>query len=490
MIDRVLYYFEELAKIPHGSGNTKAISDFCVEFAKEHGFKYYQDEQNNVVIYKKGNKDTPPVILQGHLDMVCEKEASVEFDFEKDALRLVRDDNTLKAAGTTLGGDDGIAVAMCLAILESNEISHPDLEVVFTTDEETGMFGAQALDADKLSSKRLLNIDSEVENVLTVGCAGGARAEIKLPVTPQFLPLDDEDDEDVYKVTVTGLIGGHSGVEIDKGRQNSNIIMGEFLNFLLCHDYNLRIVDICGGKADNIIPNETTATIFASYAGYDEKENELETLIDEFIDEIKLPTDPGLKIDMKPTNLPRSLEDETTKEALCSFLGSLDTERVINFLCETPNGIMAMSKDIEGLVETSLNLGQLYLTINGLVARFSVRSSVKREKQVLLARLDNLAADFKGTMTSDGHYPAWEYMKVSPFRDKVYEALKEVFISAPKVEAIHAGLECGIFCEKIEGLEAVSIGPNIFDIHTPRETLDLKSTEKTYRAIIKLLETL
>lgn len=475
MLSKVLYYFEELTKIPHGSGNTKAISDFCVDFAKNHNLKYYQDDSNNVIIYKKGNKDTAPLMLQGHLDMVCEKDPDVDFDFTKDALKLVRDENTLKAEGTTLGGDDGIAVAMCLAILDDDTLTHPDLEVVFTTDEETGMFGAHALDAAKLTSKRLLNIDSEDENVLTVGCAGGARAEIKLPIKKQQIP---KDNENCYKVTVAGLIGGHSGVEIDKGRLNSNIVMGEYLEFLLDHDYNFRIFDIRGGKADNVIPNETEATIFAEYAGDYKSQNELKDVTKEFIEINKLPTDPNLTIDIEPAKASERL------------LGSLDTERVVNFLCSTPNGIQAMSEDIPGLVETSLNLGQLFITENDAVMRFSVRSSVTKDKEKLLERLNNKAKEFDGSMTFDGHYPAWEYMKVSPFRDKVKEAFTEVFKTEPKVEAIHAGLECGIFCEKIEGLEAVSIGPNIFDIHTPRETLDLKSTEKTYRAIIKLLETL
>lgn len=482
MLSKVLYYFEELTKIPHGSGNTKAISDFCVEFAKEHNLAYYQDDSNNVIIYKDGNKDTPPLMLQGHLDMVCEKDPGVEFDFTKDALKLVRDENTLRAEGTTLGGDDGIAVAICLAILDSEDLSHPDLEVVFTTDEETGMFGAHALDASKLKAKRLLNIDSEDECVLTVGCAGGARAELTLPVTPSFIPHDEYEDNDCYTITVTGLIGGHSGVEIDKGRLNSNIIMGNFLEYLLDYDYNIRLIDIHGGKADNVIPNETVATVFATYEGeYIPACSDIQTLAAQFTYDNRISTDPDLVVAVEPTKTPGS--------DLCMMLGSLDTERVVRFICEAPNGIMAMSQNIKGLVETSLNMGQLYLTSNGLVARFSVRSSVTKEKEALLSRLDTLAKNFDGSMASDGHYPAWEYLKVSPFRDAVSKAYYETYKQEPKIEAIHAGLECGIFCEKIKGLEAVSIGPNLIDIHTPRETLDIKSTERTLKAIIKILET-
>ncbi|MBQ2500136.1 MAG: M20/M25/M40 family metallo-hydrolase, partial [Clostridia bacterium] len=305
MIEKVLNWFEQLAARPHGSGNTKAISDFCLAFAKERGLEAYQDDSNNIIIKKKGNRDSAPIMLQGHLDMVCECDPGMNFDFEKEAIKLVRDENWLTAEGTTLGGDDGIAVAMCLAILDADDLSHPDLEVVFTTDEETGMFGAHALDTSRLESRRLLNIDSENEGVLTVGCAGGARAEIKLPIRPQYIPNSVDSDNDCFRITVTGLIGGHSGVEIDKGRLNSNIIMGDFLLYLLENDFNVRLLSISGGKADNVIPSETQAVVFASYEGEVAVSTDVATLAAVYTEENRIDTDPDMVIAVEPASLPK-----------------------------------------------------------------------------------------------------------------------------------------------------------------------------------------
>ncbi|MBR5991994.1 MAG: aminoacyl-histidine dipeptidase [Clostridia bacterium] len=481
MLDKVLYWFEQLAAIPHGSGNTKGISDFCLAFAKERGLEVYQDDSNNIIIKKPGNRDSAPIMLQGHLDMVCEAAPGVNIDFEKEAITLVRDENWLSAQGTTLGGDDGIAVAICLAILDSDNLSHPDLEVVFTTDEETGMFGAHALDTSILKSKRLLNIDSENEGVLTVGCAGGARAEIKLPVRPQYIPNSADCDDDCYKITVTGLIGGHSGVEIDKGRLNSNIVMGDFLLYLLENDFNVRILSISGGKADNVIPSETEAVIFASYEGEVAVSTDISTLAATYVADNCIDTDPDLVIVVEPATLPSS--------GLTMMLGNSDTERIIEFLNAVPNGIMAMNVDIPGLVETSLNLGQTALNSEYFSARFSVRSSVKKAKESLLERLDGIAREYRGEMTSDGHYPAWEFVKDSPFRERTIEVFRQLYHKDPKIEIIHAGLECGIFSERISGLDAISIGPDLFDIHTPKERLDLKSAERTVDFVLKILET-
>ncbi|MBQ1895865.1 MAG: aminoacyl-histidine dipeptidase [Clostridia bacterium] len=482
MIEKVLNWFEQLAAIPHGSGNTKAISDFCLAFAKERGLEAYQDDSNNIIIKKKGNRDSAPIMLQGHLDMVCECDPGMNFDFEKEAIKLVRDENWLTAEGTTLGGDDGIAVAMCLAILDADDLSHPDLEVVFTTDEETGMFGAHALDTSRLESRRLLNIDSENEGVLTVGCAGGARAEIKLPIRPQYIPNSVDSDNDCFRITVTGLIGGHSGVEIDKGRLNSNIIMGDFLLYLLENDFNVRLLSISGGKADNVIPSETQAVVFASYEGEVAVSTDVATLAAVYVEENRIDTDPDMVIAVEPASLPKS-------GGLTMMLGNSDTERVIEFLNAVPNGIMAMNVDIPGLVETSLNLGQVALDSENFTARFSVRSSVKKAKESLLERLDGIAKEYHGEMTSDGHYPAWEFVKDSAFRDDVVRVFKSLYNKDPVIEIIHAGLECGIFSERIPGLDAISIGPDLFDIHTPKERLDLHSAERTMNFVLKILET-
>lgn len=485
MLDKVLAYFEEISKIPHGSGNTKAISDYCVKFAVDHGLSYYQDDSNNVIIYcdaSEGYENREPLMLQGHLDMVCEKEADVQFDFLSDSLKLVREDNWLSADGTTLGGDDGIAVAICLAILDS-DVKHPALEVVFTTDEETGMFGAKALDGSRLKSRRLLNIDSEEEGVLTVGCAGGARAELLLPLKPHYIPNNGNIDEDCYRVTVTGLIGGHSGSEIDKGRLNSNVVMGEFLLYLLDNDYHVRLIDISGGNADNVIPNETVATIFATYEGDFFVAKDLQFLAQEFMMDTVVRTDPDLIVAVEPVDIPDD-------ESLTMMLGTTDSERIIEILTSAPNGIMAMCNDMPNLVETSLNLGRIFVDNEYMHAGFLVRSSVEAEKEKLLSRLTALAESFGGKLVVDGQYPAWEYQKDSDFRDGVLRVYRALYGRDADVVTIHAGLECGILQGKMPGLDAISIGPNILDIHSPNERLDLRSTERTIGLILKILETL
>ena len=472
-MERVKYFFEEISKIPRRSGNTKGVSDFCVNFAKEHSLEWYQDEWNNVVIYKAasaGFEDKEPVILQGHLDMVC------EFDT---AITLVEENGFLRADGTTLGADDGVAVAMCLAILEDDKLCHPELCVVFTTDEETGMFGARGLDASKLCGRRLLNIDSEEEGVLTVGCAGGERAVITLPVTPQFIPIDNDDDNDCYSITISGLLGGHSGVDIGHGRINAVLLLANFLAFLESHDVELRLIDIKGGTADNAIPNSASVLLFASSMP--------EELVSEFETLSKTVTDPDLKIVIESIKMPASVTDENTGEALTMMLGKNDTERVIEYLMSLPNGVQGMRGEE---VETSLNLGQIFLTISGLVTRHSLRSNVTREKKVLEARLINLADDFKAKIEIDGDYPGWDFVENSPFCEKVVECYKNCYGEEPKVVTIHAGLECGLFAEKVKGLDAVSIGPTIYDIHTTAERLDLSSLERTYKFVRNVLENL
>ena len=485
MLDKVLAYFEEISKIPHGSGNTKAISDYCVKFAMDHNLAYYQDDSNNVIIYadaSEGYESREPIMLQGHLDMVCEKDQGVDFDFLTDSLRLVREDNWLSADGTTLGGDDGIAVAMCLAILDS-DVAHPPLEVVFTTDEEVGMFGAKALDGSRLKSRRLLNIDSEEEGVITVGCAGGARAEMRLPLKPHYIPNNGNIDEDCFRVTVTGLIGGHSGTEIDKGRLNSNVVMGEFLLYLLDNDYHVRLIDIKGGNADNVIPSETVATIFATYEGDFFVAKDLQFLAQEFTMDTAVRTDPDLIVAVEPVDVPDDGE-------LTMMLGTVDSERIIEILTSAPNGIMAMCEDMPNQVETSLNLGQLSVDSEYMYAGFLVRSNKEAEKEKIIARLRKIIEDFGGTLEVFGDYPAWEYRRDSDFRDGVVAAWRTLYKRDPQVLTIHAGLECGILQAKMPGLDAISIGPNILDIHSPNEKLDLRSTERTINLVLKILETL
>ena len=461
---RVLYYFEDLCRIPHGSGNTKAISDYCVRFAVSHGLAYKQDEWNNVLITKpaaRGYEDHPTVILQGHLDMVCEQDPDCPLNMETDGLQLATDGEYIFARGTTLGGDDGIAVAMALAILEDETLAHPPLEVLFTTDEETGMYGAAGVDPAWLSGRLLINADSENEGVLTVGCAGGARAALTLPVT--CAPANGG----CYTVTVSGLLGGHSGVEIHKGRLNANAVMGAFLHRLTA-DY--RIVSLGGGSKDNAIPRTCECVIQTA--------EDPTALAAAFVTTAALPTDPDLTITVAPA------------PAATAALTAADSRRVAEFLVAVPNGIQAMSADIEGLVQTSLNLGILTLTDEELTATFAVRSSVNDEKRSLLAALVDCAARFGGKADIHGEYPAWEYRQNSPLRDTMCQVYRRLYGADPVVEVIHAGLECGLLSDKLPGLDAVSFGPDMEDIHTSRERLSVASTARTYTYLCETLKSL
>ena len=462
--ERVFYYFEDLCSIPHGSGNTKKISDYCVDFAKAHGLSVYQDKHNNVVIRKPasaGYEHHEPVILQGHLDMVCEKEPDCPIDFATDGLTLQRDGDLVFANGTTLGGDDGIAVAMALAILEDSTLIHPPIEALFTTDEETGMYGAEGLDTSVLTGKTLLNIDSEEEGILTVSCAGGARAGIEFPLTVGAV------DMPCYTVTLGGLIGGHSGVEIHCGRQNANVLLGSFLHTL---PFAYQIIDIRGGQKDNAIPRQATAIVAA--------DGDLAAAAAEFVQTNRINTDPDLTITVEPTAAHTSGFDRTS------------SKRIAAFLTTVANGVQAMSADIEGLVQTSLNLGILKSDNNMLFATFAVRSSVGAEKDALLAKLEATAKTFGGSFESHGHYPAWEYRKDSRLRDTMVDVYTKLYGSAPEVVAIHAGLECGLFAGKIADLDAVSFGPNLYDIHTTRERLSIVSVERTYAYLCEILKSL
>lgn len=458
---RVFYYFEKLCSIPHGSGNTKAISDYCVDVARNLNLDVTQDKMNNVIIRKgatKGKEYKPIVVLQGHLDMVCEKTADSCIDFLKDGLDIYIEDGFIKARGTTLGGDDGIAVAMALAILEAKDIEHPALEVLFTVDEETGMYGAEALDGSLINGRTFINIDCEEEGVFTVSCAGGIGAEITLPFETAV------NCKPCYKITADGLMGGHSGVDIDKGRINSNKLIAKLLNNL----ENFNLVSINGGLKANAIPTLTEAVIATN--------EDLQVFLKDFEENNKVPTDNNLKISTVPV--------EIQKKAMTDA----STKKVIAFLNEIPNGIISMSKDIEGLVETSLNLGILKTNEDRLYLNFALRSSVNNDKYKLLDTLKEYSKKYGAELVSDGDYPAWEYRKDSPLRDTMCRVYKDMYKKEPEVVAIHAGLECGLLSKKLAGLDAVSIGPDMFDIHTPRERVSIDSTKRTYEFLLQLLK--
>ncbi len=466
----VFKYFEEICKIPHGSGNTKAISDYCVNFAKSHNLEYIRDELNNVIIKKPasmGFENHKPVILQGHLDMVCEKTPGSSFDFLTDGLELYIDGDFIRAKDTTLGGDDGIAVAFILSILADNTLTHPKLEALFTTDEETGMYGAIGLDASLLSANTLINIDMEEEGVLTVGCAGGARADVKIPI--EF----ENGKGEFYKISVTGLKGGHSGVEIDKKRINANIFLGSLLNDLQ-NKTNFSLAEINGGLKDNAIPREACAVVLA--------ENDISFLE-------KVTTIRGNEIADFYND-----EDYKIKVEKINFSGKTLSKNssfnVIRFLSLCPNGIVSFSKNIEGLVETSLNLGVLKTLDNCVSFSFAVRSSKENEKTALLEEINKVATRCNATVNTHSFYPAWEYKEDSILRETMKKVYTQIYNKEPAVTVIHAGLECGILGEKIDNLDAVSFGPDVFDVHTTNEHLSISSVARSYEYLLKVLENL
>ncbi|HAG68911.1 MAG TPA: aminoacyl-histidine dipeptidase [Lachnospiraceae bacterium] len=473
--EAVLRYFEEIASIPHGSTNTKGISDYCVSFAKKHGLEYYQDKSNNIVIWKDGTKgyeDRPYVMLQGHLDMVCEKEAYSDIDFERDGLVLELKDDILSASGTTLGGDDGIAIAYALALLSSDDIPHPPIEAVFTTDEEIGMLGANALDMSILRSANMINLDSEDEGYLLVSCAGGATAVCELPVTRE------DYDGIMLTISVDGLLGGHSGQEIDKGRASSNSLIGRLLSYVN-RSTDFRLVTVSGGNKDNAIPRASYAVISVRDEVCREKAvnavNELAAVI---ANEYHL-TDPSISIRVQACT---DCESRPMDEA--------STMRAVHMLRLFPQGVQRMSASIPGLVETSLNLGILKDEGDRLSAAFSVRSSVNSEKDELNDRLMNIMESLSGSMTLKGVYPAWEYNEDSKLQRIMTDTFRELYGREMKVQAIHAGVECGLFADSVKGLDAVSIGPDMKDIHTPKETLDISSVKRTWDYILRVLEKL
>ena len=469
--ESVFYYFEQLCRIPHGSGNTKAISDYLVSFAKTQGLRYIQDELNNVIIFgdaSKGYEDHPPVIIQGHMDMVCEKDADCTIDMDREGLDITHDGNYVFAKGTTLGGDDGIAVAYALAILADKTIAHPPLEIVITVDEETGMYGADGIDLSMLKGRTLLNIDSEEEGIFTVSCAGGARGTITLPVERRA----------VYgpcvRLTVEGLQGGHSGVEIHKSRANANKVMGEFLSRVqqlmpLC------ITKLSGGAKDNAIPRSCEVTLVA-LGMYIERINDVAQKLQE---EIRQQYDEPFAV-VRGDDVDALGGNALTTEC---------TAKVIALLNGAPNGVQAWSKDIEGLVQTSLNLGIAELD-EDLQLTFAVRSSVNAEKKELLGKLEKLAQFHGAAYCQAGDYPAWEYKAESRLRDTMVDVYRRMFSQEPQVVAIHAGLECGLLSEKLPGLDCVSIGPEMHDIHTSRERLGIASVERTWQFVLEILKAL
>ncbi|MFI3170989.1 MAG: aminoacyl-histidine dipeptidase [Eubacteriales bacterium] len=466
---QAMMYFEELCKIPHGSRNTKQISDYCVNFANERGLSVIQDDLNNIIITKEatpGYEEVGTVILQGHLDMVCEKVEGSDFDFETDGLILETDGVWVWARDTSLGGDDGIAVAMALAILDSKDIPHPRLEAVFTVDEEIGLLGAKDMDLSSLQGKKLINIDCEDDTQVLTSCAGGTFIEGNIPVS------FEEVSGIGYTIAVKGLLGGHSGAEIHKGRGNANLLMGRVLYAVRSL---IEVSDVHGGNADNVIPSFTAASILVDEKNEAQMLKQLAEVEVEIKNEYVL-SDPDVYV-------------AVTKGAVETSRVLVPSSKVIllNALMNLPNGIYAMSAAIPGLVETSTNMGIFAMKNDSLVMNYNVRSSVETAKRHLADRTIAMIEMMGGSISEAGDYPGWQYRIDSPLREMVVKVYTKTLGKEPIVGAVHAGLECGIFASKIEDLDCVSIGPNLNDIHSTNEKMEIASAERIWKLLLGIL---
>ncbi len=470
--ERVFYYFEELTKIPRGSRNCRGVSDYCVSVAESLGLEVRQDDALNVVIKKPASEGYGPcgtLIIQGHMDMVCVSDPGVDFDFEHDALDLAVDDGYVYARGTSLGSDDGIAVAMALAILEDDSIAHPDLEVVITTEEEIGMDGADALDTSDLKAKYLINLDSEDENEFLAGCAGGCMAVSLLPMERTCVSGTAID------ISIDGLVGGHSGSEIDKCQANANVLLGHLL-YMIHQQVDIGIIQVEGGLKDNAIPVSARASIVCDSNVIPEVMNIADSFGASLAVEYRT-SDPGIRITAEPG-------EQGDYEVFSMGLA----EKVIFMLMQAPNGVQTMSADLPGLVESSLNLGILRTTDDGVRMEWCVRSSVAACQDLIKDKLEYLTEFLGGEITFSGDYPAWPYNPESSLCSLCRQVYQKMRSKPAVVNTIHAGLECGLFIDKMPGLDAISFGPNLLDIHTSREKMDIASVQRTYELLLEILK--
>lgn len=473
--DRIFYHFEQISKIPRGSGNEKAISDYLLDFGKSLGLECIQDAALNIIIKKPasiGYENAPAVIIQGHMDMVCEKNSDKEHDFEKDPINLVVKGDYIYADRTTLGADDGIAVAYAMTLLEDNTIEHPAIEVLLTTDEEAGMSGAMALQPHYINGKIVLNLDSEEEGKLLVSCAGGIRTKSILPIEW----IDKKNDTIAYNIVIRGLKGGHSGMEIHLGRGNSNKLMGRLLkNIDKELDFNL--VSLNGGSKNNAIPRESSSIITISQKDerklLDIKRRVCEELKNEFSKK-----DPNLRVHLLEVeeSVDRVFSDDSTKKA-------------VNLLYMYPNGVNTVSSDIQGLTESSTNLGVVTTLENSIEYDSTARSSVSSLKDEIVTRSKCITEILGGKLVTESSYPEWPYKTDSKIREVCKDVYERMYEKTPEIVAIHAGVECGLFKEKLgNDVDMISFGPDIIDIHTPNEHISISSVERCYEYLLEFLK--
>jgi dipeptidase D len=469
----VWQYFEEICQYPHCSKKEEPLANYITDWAKKHNFEIKEDDLGNICIKKpatKGMENRKPVVIQGHIDMVCEKNRDVDFDFDKDPIHPVVDGDWVKAKGTTLGADNGVGVAMGMAILASDDIAHPDMEILCTLDEETGLTGAMQLGTDLLDAEILINLDSEEDGSFTIGCAGGLNTSGSFKYEADSVPGDSE----AYEIYVKGLKGGHSGLEIGNDRGNAI----KFLNRLLwnlTNKYNIRIASFDSGSKHNAIPREGFAVVTVSKAA----ENDFKKYIEEFNKIVKneyATNEPNLEVGFEKTDTPnRVMTLSLQKGMLNSF-----------YVC--PHGVIRMSPDIDGLVQTSNNLAIVETKENEIFVLTSQRSSVESEKtnagNMVRASLESGGAEVKH---GDG-YPAWQPDMSSPILNKAIEVFKDTFDKEPVIEAIHAGLECGLIGEKYPGMDMLSFGPNLEEVHSPDERIQISTVQNCWKLLLGIIE--
>ena len=472
---KVFEYFEIISSIPRESGNEKAISDYMVKFAKDLGLEVHQDEAYNIYIKKpatKGYENVPAVILQGHLDMVCEKNKDTQHDFKTEGLKLYIDGDWIGAEGTTLGADNGVAIAYQMAILADNTLKHPAIECLMTTDEERGMTGVSNLHPEYLQGKILLNLDTEVEGEFLVSCAGGAKAYLTMP----YETIKISKDAVLYKITLNGLKGGHSGAEIHYERGNAHLLMGRVLNALR-KQLDFELVSFEGGTKDNVITRECEVVLALSKNHVNLLKEVTQEMLTVFQAELSV-QDPDISITVTETAY--------QEQGICKSA----VDQLINLLLIIPNGVMGYDQHMKGLVQTSLNLGIVKVENNKIRFGTAVRSSVASRKEELLNKLKTLSTAMNMTFEVKGDYPAWQYNEHSRIRDLSISLYEEMYGKKPNVTAIHAGLECGFISEKCPGLDMISMGPNLKHIHSPQEVASISSMARVYEYLVKLLESL
>jgi dipeptidase D len=468
----IFKYFGEISKIPRGSGNEQEISNYLVTFAKEHNLEYTQDVANNVIMIKPatiGYENEPAIILQGHMDMVCEKRKEYTHDFLKDEIKLIVEGDYLHADGTTLGADNGIAVAYILAMFSDDTLEHPRLEAIITTDEEVGMHGAKALDLSHLQGKYMINLDSEEEGYLLSSCAGGLTATSTLPIKRA------SESGKKIKISIGGLLGGHSGINIVDNRANATKLLGRLL-FDLKEQHSFGLIHMQGGFKDNVIPREATAELLVpSVEGnvVAEDVNNIKTSITDLLTEYQK--------ELASSEPELHFEIEELEEGTYEMLHPISFEKMLFMLVHMPYGVQVMSSDIQGLVESSLNLGIFNVEEDKVTFCNSVRSSKSSYKHYLRDKLNYMVSFLGGDFVVRAEYPAWEYKKDSLLREHFQRLYKEQYGKEMKVEAIHAGLECGLIYEKMPGIDIVSIGPDMFGVHTIEERLNISSTIRVYK---------